>query len=221
VRTAELQLLKAIGDRMDATLDLTDPLETDTVDSVDAARAVETAFMNRPEMRAQALKVESAGLGASATRAEWIPNIQGFANYGSSGNPDSFVPTRAIGVQLNVPVFDSGRRRARRVIAASQLRQAEVRARDVRDEIELDVRTAVDSLASALEQLRSAERSLMLAQEELELSRLRFEAQVATQIDVINAQVELVVARTRNVNALFTLRAAQVEYERATGAPIR
>jgi len=80
---------------------------------------------------------------------------------------------------------------------------------------------AVDNLASNQEQLRAAEEVLRLAQEETDLARLRFEAQVTTQIDVVNAQAELAEARSRQVNALFALKSAQIEYQRATGLEIR
>jgi outer membrane protein TolC len=126
-----------------------------------------------------------------------------------------------MGVQLQLPVFDGGRRSAHRKLSESQLRQAEIRAKDLRDQIELDVRVAVDNLASNQEQLRAAEEVLRLAQEETDLARLRFEAQVTTQIDVVNAQAELADARSRQVNALFALKSAQIEYQRATGLEIR
>jgi len=91
----------------------------------------------------------------------------------------------------------------------------------MRDEIELEVRVAIDNLTTAREQLRATEQALKLAQEELELSRLRFEAQVSTQLDVVNAQAQLSDVRSRQVNAQALLKSAEVEYQRATGVVIR
>jgi outer membrane protein TolC len=122
---------------------------------------------------------------------------------------------------VQIPLFDGGRRSAHRTTAESQQRQAEIRARDLRDEIEFDVRVAVDNLASAREQLRAADQALTLAQQELELARLRFEAQVTTQIDVVNAQTQLADVRSRQVNAVYVLKSAEIEYQRATGVEIR
>lgn len=222
LRTAELQLLRAMGERLDSRVELTDSMTGTTVPAVPADEAVTAAFRNRPELRSEEKKLEAARLTFGAARAEVLPTVQAFADYGNSGNvSSSFLPTRTIGAQLNVPLFDAGRRAAHRKSAESQLRQAEVRAKDVRDQIELEVRLAVDNLASAREQLKAAEQSLKLAQEELDLSRLRFEAQVTTQIDVLNAQAELATARSRHVNALFTLKSAEIDYQRAAGLEIK
>jgi hypothetical protein len=65
------------------------------------------------------------------------------------------------------------------------------------------------------------DQALKLAQEELELARPRFEAQVTTQIDVVNAQTQLADARSRQVNAVYALKSAEIEYQRATGVEIR
>src|SRR5262249_28577938 len=140
---------------------------------------------------------------------------QAFADYGGNGSFDAFVATDTIGVQFTVPVFDGGRRSAHARTADSQLRQAETRAKDVRDEIELEVRVAFDTLASAQDQLAAAESTLQLAQEELELARLRYDAQVTTQIDVLTAQAGLSAARSRRVNALFAVKSGEVEYRRS------
>src|SRR5262249_45529094 len=197
---------------------LSDSLQPSVAPITTTAQAIELAFRSRPELKSEENKLEAARLTFGAARAERLPSLQSFADYGNSGTlATSFLPTRTLGVQLNVPLFDSGRRAAHLKTAQSQLRQAEIHAKDIRDQIELEVRLALDNLASAREQLQSAEQALTLAQEELELSRLRFEAQITTQIDVLTAQTEIASARSRRVNALLTLKTAEIEYRRATG----
>ncbi len=220
-RNAELQLLRAMGERPNIPVDLADSLASTFSATETADAAVATALRDRPEMKAEEKKIESARLALKGAESERLPAVHAFADYGDSGNRQVFVPTSTAGVQLQVPLFDGGRRSAHRKTAESQLRQAEVRARDIRDEIEFDVRVAADNLASAREQLRAAEEALVLAGEELDLSRLRFEAQVSTQIDVVNAQAQIAEARSRRIHALFALKSAELEYRRATGVEIR
>ena len=67
-----------------------------------------------------------------------------FADYGTTGtNGDivSLLPTRDYGIALRVPIFDGGRRDARRAETASQFRQERVRTNDLQEQIELEVRT--------------------------------------------------------------------------------
>jgi outer membrane protein TolC len=199
------------------SLDLTDSLQPSPPRSESLGAALELAIQNRPEIAAEQKKVEAARLTRSASRAERLPTVQAFADYGGNGAFDAFVATDTIGVQLSLPIFDGGRRSAHARNADSQLRQAEVHAKDVRDEIELEVRIAFDTLVSAQDQLAAAESALQLAQEELELARLRYDAQVTTQIDVLTGQAELAAARSRRVNALFAVKSAEVEYRRSLG----
>jgi outer membrane protein TolC len=220
-RTAELQLLRAMGERPGFALNLTDALASAAIPVEAADEAVNVALRNRPELKAEQQRIEAARLGVRGAASERLPAVQAFADYGDNGASSAFVPTRSIGVQVQLPLFDGGRRGAHRTLSESQLRQAEIRAKDLRDDIEFDVRVAVDNMASAQAQLRAAEESLNLSQQELSLARLRFEAQVTTQLDVVNAQALLAEARSRQVNAVFALRAAEVEYRRATGVEIR
>jgi outer membrane protein TolC len=221
VRTAQLQLLRAMGERPNSDFDLTDPLAPAALTAETPDEAVALAMRNRPELKAEDQRVQAARLFFAGSKAERLPSLQAFGNYGDNGTSSFLVPTHAVGVQLQVPLFDGGRRSSHREFAASQLRQTEIQAKDLRDQIEFDVRVALDNLASAREQLRAAEESLRLAQEEIELARLRFEAQVTTQIDVVNAQTELADARSRQVDALFAVKSAEIEYQRATGLEIR
>ena len=61
------------------------------------------------------------------------------ADYGTIGSSmDNALPTRTYGVQVRVPVFDGGRRDARRAESESQYRQERTRTRDLREQVELE-----------------------------------------------------------------------------------
>ena len=77
-------------------------------------------------------------------------------------------------------MFDGGRRDARRAESASQYRQEKVRTNDLKEQIELDVRLALDALQSAEEQVKVAKEGLELAENELAQARRRYDAGVAT-----------------------------------------
>jgi hypothetical protein len=145
-----------MGERPGEEMDLVDSMNPSilTVDPVETA--ISTALKNRPEIKAEETRTEAARIASRGSAAERLPTIQAFADYGNNGSRDVFVPTNTVGLQLQIPLFDGGRRSAHRTTAESQERQAEIRARDLRDEIEFDVRVAVDNLASAREQLRAA-----------------------------------------------------------------
>ena len=132
------------------------------MDNVDPAQALATASQHRAELRAQQRREENARLNFSATKLERLPSVSAFANYGDIGTSIySALPTRSVGASLKIPIFDGGRRDARRAESASQFRQESIRTADLRDQIELDVRVAIDSLHSADAQVKAAEEGLV------------------------------------------------------------
>jgi outer membrane protein len=66
------------------------------------------------------------------------------------------MPTRTYGISLKVPIFDGGRRDARRANRPAQYRSEQVRTNDLKQQIELDVRLALDGLRSAEDQVKVA-----------------------------------------------------------------
>src|SRR5262249_3670909 len=114
-RAAGLQLLRAIGLRLDTELVLTDKLQYIPVDAVALEQAKAEALRTRPDLEAQQERESTARITTEATKAERMPAVTAFGDYGSSGTwVDNALPTRTIGISVRVPLFDSGRREARR-----------------------------------------------------------------------------------------------------------
>ena len=147
-----------------------------------------------------------------------MPSIVGFADYGSIGSSvNNALPTRTFGVSVRIPLFDGGRRDARRGESASQYRQEQVRTNDLREQIELEVRVALDAIASAEQQFKVASDGLVLAENELNQARRRFEAGVATGLEVTDAQTRLARARDNRIDALFNHNVARIDLAQAQG----
>jgi outer membrane protein TolC len=218
VERAHLQLLKVIGLRLDNPVELLGKLEYVPVQNVDAAQALSTARQTRAELKAQGRREENAKLSYSATKFERLPTLGAFGNYGDLGSSiTSAVPTRTYGVTLRVPVFDGGRRDARRMESASAYRQEKIRTADLQDQIELDVRLALESLRSADAQVKAAEDGLMLAQNELAQAQRRYKAGVTNSIEVTDAQTRLDRARDNRISALYNYNVARIDLGTATG----
>ncbi len=218
VERAHLQLLKIIGLKLENPVELTDRLAYTPTDSPDVAQALNTARENRSELKAQQCREQSAKLNYSATKFERLPSLAGFADYGTIGTSiNNAVPTRTYGASLRIPVFDGGRRDARRAESASLYRQEKIRTGDLRDQIELDVRLALNSLRSADAQVKAAEEGLKLAQDELAQAQRRYKAGVTNSIEVTDAQTRLQRALDNRISALYNYNVARVDLAAATG----
>lgn len=218
-RRARLQLLRAMGMRLDTAIELTDRLEYVPVGATTLEDARKAALKARPDLRSQQERESNARLAASATTLERLPSLAAFADYGSIGTGMSnALPTRTYGLSLRVPVFDGGRRDARRAESASLYRQERIRTTDLHDQIDLEIRVALDALASADEQVKVAGEGLELAENELAQARRRYDAGVAAGIEVTDAQTRLERARDNRTAALYNHNLARIELAQSTGA---
>lgn len=217
-RRARLQLLKAIGLRLNANIELTGAFTHPPMETMTFEQAKAEALQLRPDLKAQREREANARLSSSATTFERLPSVVGFADYGSIGSGiHNALPTRTYGLALRVPLFDGGRRDARRAESLSQLRQERIRATDLQEQIELDVRLALDSLHSAEEQVEVAGEGLSLAENELAQARRRYEAGIAGSLEVTDAQTRLARARDNKTTALFNYNQARIDLGQATG----
>src|ERR1017187_6280071 len=217
---AYLQLLRVMGLNLATTLELSDKLSYEPSEPVTVEQAEAEALKNRPDIKAQAEREAAARMNANSVKYERLPSLVVYADYGTTGTNGSIVsllPTRDYGVAVRVPIFDGGRRDARRAETASQFRQERIRTNDVREQIELEIRTALDSLHSSEEQLKVAEEGLTLSDSELTQSRRRYEAGFASNIEVTDAQTRLERARDNRIDALFSYNVARIDLGRAMG----
>ncbi len=217
-RRARWQLLRVLNADLSTRLWLNERLAYHPVDAELLAKAEELALGARPELRAQREREESARLAAAAARWERIPSVAAFGDYGTIGTGvDATLPTRTAGIAMKIPLFDGGRRDARRAEAASQFRQEQIRTHDLAEQIRLEVILAADALRSADEQVKVAAEGLKLAEAELAQSRRRYDAGVANSLEVTDAQARLARARDNHISALFNHEAARIDFGQATG----
>jgi outer membrane protein TolC len=217
-RAAYLRLLRAMNLRLDAALELTDKLQYLPVDKVTVEEARAAAIKQRPDYEAQRQREANARLSASATKLERLPSVGAFGDYGASGTGvDNSLPTRTVGIAVRVPIFDGGRRDARRSESASQLRAEQVRSNDLKEQIELDVRLALDELTSADDEVKVAREGLELSENELAQARRRYEAGVTNTIEVTDAQTRLERARDNQTGALYKYNLARIDLAQAMG----
>lgn len=217
-RRAYLQLLRIMGLRLDTEVVLSDTLRYEPMDPGTLAEARARALKERPDLRAQQERESSARLQASASKMERLPSLSAFGDYGTIGTSlNNALPTRTYGISLRVPVFDGGGRDARRAESISQYRAEKVKTNDLKEQIELDVRLALDSLQSADDEVKVAKAGLELSENELAQARRRYAAGVTNSLEVTDAQTRLERARDNQTAALYNYNAARIDLAQALG----
>lgn len=217
-RKTRLELLQVLNLSLDTPLVLADDPGALPIRPVDLADPLQTALGSREDFQAQRGREEQALRQYDAVRAERWPSIYGLADYGALGaSPADSRPTRSIGIDLRVPIFDGGRRQARASEAQSQLDQERIRTDELQRSIELEVRLAMDEIQTARAQVEVSAEGLGLASEELERAERRYRAGVTTNVELVGAQARLERARENAILAGARLHLAEIELGRATG----
>ena len=216
---AILQLMRVIGLDLTMPVELTSTLGYQPVDVAAIETSLNQARTRRSEVKAQQQHEQVARMNVSSVEAERLPTVAAFGDYGTIGRPNiGLQPTRTIGFTLTVPLFDGGRRKDRRDESLTQLRQEQIRTRDLQQQVELEVRLAMESLRSAASQVETAREGLALAQNEVEQAQRRYQAGVAIPLEVTDAQTRLDRARDNQVAALYNHNLARLELAAATGS---
>jgi len=217
---ARLELLRAIGLPLDTPVELADslsPSPSDQPPTVDAA--VDVALRQRPDIRSLEEQLAASRQQVAAIKAERLPSLGVVADEGLIGTKyQHLLPTYTWGLQVSIPVFDGYRRAGRISEQSSVSREIEVRERDLRTQVNVDVRNALLDLSSAREQVSAARERVSLGEQEVAQARDRFAAGVAGNADVISASLTLSAARTSLVEAEASYQSAKVALARAQGS---
>jgi outer membrane protein len=116
-----------------------------------------------------------------------------------------------------MPLFTGGRIHAEIVRADLDIQKLRQQQADLRNQIALDVKTALISLDSARNEVQVANLGVQLSKEEVDQARDRFKAGVANNIEVIQAQDSLARANDNQIAALYRFNQARADLARASG----
>jgi outer membrane protein TolC len=116
------------------------------------------------------------------------------------------------------PIWDSGEVYGRVKEQRALLSEAKITFDDDVRQVELEVQQAYSNLIQNQELVQSQEKNVDLAREAVRLAKARLDAGAGTQLDVLNAQVQLATAETTKLQALFGYNSSLAEFDRATGA---
>ncbi len=216
---ADTRLHRALGISMDTPLELLDSLSENDGTSPDLKQSVQTAMDRRPELQALEQAIEEKEMERKAVEAERYPSLGLVGNFGSSAVTPSHYDYRtySYGVQFSMPILDGGAIHAREDEAASRKRETELQLLDTRQQVEEDVRLSLTALNTSRDQVKTAEIGLQLAEKLMTQARDRFSHGLADNLEVVDAEASLAVARSQKINALAAYKMATINYQLATG----
>jgi outer membrane protein TolC len=196
-----------------------DPTPLPLADAEIIALAVATA----PAVLTTQAQASADTAGVRAAKSLYLPTIAagGGYNWGSSSSfAGGLRPGWIVELTTSFPLFDG-------FVREQTVTQAEV-ASDVATVTALDTRRLVGASAVALlgslhvaeHDIELTSESVRLATENLRVFRLRYNAGIATILDVLTAQTSLIQAELSLVSARFNYRSTRASLEALLGRPL-
>lgn len=234
----ELLLIEAQGRVQSVTVDLNrllgldtptaitpaDPLESPAPAVADANALVTEALGQRPELTALSLRTDSVTERIAAIAATRKPTVAFASGYDVARPNPRIFPRQAawqdsFDVSLNVSwnFWDAGRAVADRTEAQAAATALRERTAETETQIRADVRKQLVELASSRAALVPAGLAVTAAGETRRVVNDRFEAGVATTLDVLDAQVAVLQAELDRTRVLADIRLSEARLARVLG----
>ncbi len=199
-------------------IELGDSLSFFDTPQPEAEPSIELALAERQEWKALELQIKAAEFQKKASQDSRLPSLRfdgDYAYVGTSGS--TTLPTYTYQASVNMPLFTGGRIHAEVVRADLEIKKLEQQRDDLRNQIALDVKTALLNLQSARNEVEVANLGVQLSKEEVDQARDRFKAGVANNIEVIQAQDSLSRANDNQIAALYRFNQARADLARSVG----
>jgi outer membrane protein TolC len=225
-RISQLQLARTLGLDFDPRRGDGPPLEAIgelryEPRQIPLARAIEVAKERRPFLKAQKATVLSNAAQVGVARSTYFPQINatGGSEFLSSPISEDINDVRSgyvFGATGTWAIWDWGQTYGRVKQAKAILEESKITLDDAARQVELEVQQAYSNLVQGAELIKSTEQTVVQAEEALRLASARLGAGAGTQLEVLDARVQLTTAQSTRLQALYTYAAALSEFDRAT-----
>ncbi|OGC11431.1 hypothetical protein A3K48_02835 [candidate division WOR-1 bacterium RIFOXYA12_FULL_52_29] len=184
------------------------------------------ALAERPDYRSfrEGLTIAKESVGLAA--ANYWPS---FMLVGSSGRSISYYPAAGLNLDLDSwqvflsgswNIFDSFETRGKVAEAEAGYQAARAQGDQLRDGIELEVRSANLEYQAAEEQIAAAQAAADLAQKTMRLSEVNYEQHITTFLSLLDSRTALTAAENTLWGAKYDLEIAKAKINKVVGKPI-
>ncbi len=210
-----------------------------------AGELIQRAIENRPELDQIRLNLQSSKINLGGTRNGLLPSLQAFADFqnngltgpvnplyngsslpnpyfvGGYGNLTSQIlrrnfPNYSAGFSLNIP-FRNRAAQSDYVIDDLQLRQSELQLQRALNQVRVDVKNAIIGLQQARSRYEAAVNTRQLSEETLKAEQNRYKYGVSEITLVIQAERDLTLNQSAEVQAMANYTHAKIAFDEAVG----
>jgi len=186
----------------------------------DVLPLIQQALRQRPEIASLESQINSAQKFSRAEHDLWRPTIGALGVVGEAPVRDDHIPNwyGAVGVNVNIPVFNGALFNARAKVADLQVELDQQRLADLRNNVARDVRNAWQDTLSACERLSVTQQLREQASLAFDLAQARYNLGLGSIVEFSQAQLEKTEADIADTSAHFQYTLAQMQLAYVTGS---
>jgi outer membrane protein len=184
---------------------------------------IQYALQHRPEIIQADLnvKVQQEAVGIADSSNKPTVNLSAMTDW----NDTKFAGTRnnnsSIGISASWNFFDFGLTKSKVTEANASVAKAVAQAKQERETVMLDVRTAYLNLREAEKRLATTKVTVEQGQENYKIAQVRYTSGVGTNVDVMDAETALNTARTNDIQALYDYNTSKATLDKAMGIAVK
>ena len=220
-QTARRQLAQLLSISQPVDLSAADPVQIAGLWNLSLEDSIVLAYKNRAELEQQLAQRNIAEQNRRLALSSIGPQVSLGASYNvndtfatsfpsSGGGFDNYV----VGATVSLLLFDGGAARANAAQQEANKAIAEVGFANIRNQIRFNVEHDYANLQANFANIQTTTLALEQSREALRLARLRFQAGVGTQTDVINAENNLTSAEGNRVAAILNYNISLASLQR-------
>jgi outer membrane protein TolC len=215
-----------IGLNMDQVVKLTGELNAAvSAPELSYEEASDFAMQQRVELRQLALQEELYRIEYKVNQRSWLwPNFLAGLRWETSAQSQDLKIGKyeflgGFGGQLilQIPLFDGFSSHYRAQQSKLDMRNTRLQRSMLKRGIEMEVFDALRSFQRSQEELDAAVESLQQAEKGYSIAQTRYDGGVGTQLEVLDAQLQLNMSKVNLLQAEYNLLMAKVNYDRASG----
>jgi outer membrane protein len=203
------------------TFDVVQPTDELTPPTPDVLPLITQAMQHRPEVASLQFQVEAAQKNGNAEHNLWRPTVSalGVAGLAPVRDPNIRSWYGAVGVNINVPVFNGFLYNARAKTADLETEALRQRLMDLRNNVARDVRISWQDANQAFARLTVTEQLRQQANLALDLAQQRYSLGLSSIVEFSQAELGKTEADITDTDARYRYRLSQIVLAYTVGAP--
>ncbi len=188
---------------------------------------IEQSKENRNDLKSLEYRIKASDNGITAAKGGWYPSIYLVGDYYYSKPNQRIIPaenkfkdTWDIGVTLQWDLWNWGYTSSKSTQAEEQKTQVETSLSQLEDAVELEVYQTFLKYKRAMDKINVSRQSVEQSEENYRSTQDKYNQQIATSTDLIDAEVSLLLAKTNLTTALVDYQLAKVKLMKAIGKRI-